>query len=211
MKKNSPESSNAIILDPPKKPEGSNDQNLLREIDYDIDVNRRIIYFTGPVDIHTPTFINHRIDKICDITNNHKSSIDIDLTSPGGDVYGMLGAIDVIRQAPVPLNITGRGMIMSAASLILMAGTGQRALEPHSTVMVHSIRSWLEGSSQDIHTEAAHLQKLQSIVYNLFAEFSNKQKKYWSNKSNVDWYLTPQECLKLGMIDRINGDKHGNN
>ena len=201
-------SSNGIILEPAKK-EGPKDQSILREIDYHIDVNRRVIYYTGPIDIHTAEFINHRIDKICDLTNNYKASIDLDLVSPGGDVYGMLGAIDVIRSAPVDINIIGRGMIMSAASLILMSGTGQRSLEKNSTVMIHNIRSWVEGSSSDIIAEVDHLKKLQDIVYKLYAEFSNKPKKFWASKKNIDWYLTPFECYQLGLIDIINGVKNG--
>ena len=207
--KRSPKLNNAIIIEPPKKPDPTDNSSVLRQIDYHIDTNRRVIYYSGPIDIYTPEFINHRIDVICDITNNYKSSIDLDITSPGGCVYGMLGTIDIIRQAPVDINILGRGMIMSAASLILMSGTGSRSLEPNSTVMVHNIRSWLEGSSNDIQVESNHLQKLQSIVHSLFEEYSNKPKKFWSGKANTDWYLTPKECLKLGMIDKINGDING--
>ena len=202
--------SNEIILEK-KKPSTPEDPSILRQIDYHIDVNRRVIYLSGPIDITTPEFINHRIDVICDLTNNHKADIDLDIVSPGGDVYGMMGTIDIIRNAPVDINIIGRGMIMSAASVILMSGTGTRSMEQHSTLMIHNIRSWLDGSSQDIITEATHIKKLQDIVYNMYAKFSTKPKKFWEGKKNVDWYLTPAECLKLGLIDKINGELNGYN
>jgi len=90
-----------------------------------------------------------------------------------------------------------------------MSGTGQRSLEKNSTVMIHNIRSWVEGSSSDIIAEVDHLKKLQDIVYKLYAEFSNKPKKFWASKKNIDWYLTPFECYQLGLIDIINGVKNG--
>ena len=204
MKRKLIQSSEGIILEPPKKPSRENDASLFRSIDYGIDINRRVIYYSGPIDIHTAEYINQRIDCICDLTNNYKASIDLDLTSPGGDVYGMLGAIDILQNSPVDINVLGRGMIMSAATLILMAASGQRSVTPNSTVMIHHIRSWIEGTTKDIFSEVKHLEFLQNKVYGLYASYSNKNEKFFKQKGNEDWYLTPEECLKYGIIDKIN-------
>jgi ATP-dependent Clp protease protease subunit len=194
-----------IILEPPKKPSKDSDSTIFRSIDYGIDINRRVIYYSGAVDIHTAEFINQRIDCICDLTNNYKAPIDLDLTSPGGDVYGMLGAIDILQNSPVDINVLGRGMIMSAATLILMAASGQRSVTPNSTVMIHHIRSWIEGTTKDIFSEVKHLEFLQEKVYDLYAKYSNKKRGFFKRKSNEDWYLTPKECLEYNIIDKITG------
>ena len=197
--------SEGILIEPPKKPSKDSDSTIFRSIDYGIDINRRVIYYSGPINIHTAEYINQRIDCICDLTNNYKAAIDLDLTSPGGDVYGMLGAIDILENSPVDINVIGRGMIMSAATLILMAASGQRSVTPNSTVMIHHIRSWIEGTTKDIFSEVKHLEFLQNKVYELYAKYSNKKKDIFQKKGNEDWYLTPEDCLKFKIIDTITG------
>ena len=193
---------NGIILEK-KKESKLNDPLVLRQVDYGIDLNRRVIYYSDEIDTWTPAWINQRIDAICDMTNNYKAPIDLDITSPGGDVYGMLGTIDIIQNAPVDINTLGRGMIMSAATFILAAGTGTRSMTENSVLMIHQISTWVAGTSKDVLTEADHLKFLQKHSYNLYEKFSNKKASFWENKCKVNCYLTPKECLKLGLIDEI--------
>ena len=72
--------SEGILIEPPKKPSKDSDSTIFRSIDYGIDINRRVIYYSGPINIHTAEYINQRIDCICDLTNNYKAAIDLDLT-----------------------------------------------------------------------------------------------------------------------------------
>ena len=192
----------AYILAKPEKPE-TNDPLTLRQLDYGIDINRRVIYYSDEIDTWTPAWINQRIDVLCDLTNNHKSPIDLDITSPGGDVYGMFGTIDIIQNAPVDINTLGRGMIMSAATFILAAGTGRRSMTSNSTLMIHQISTWVAGTSKDVLAEAEHLKFLQKKSYKAYEQFSNKKASFWESKCKTNCYLTPEECLKLGLIDEI--------
>lgn len=193
--------SGAYIID--KKKPVEDEHIILRQIDFQIDISRRVVYFVGDVDIDTPAFINQRLDAICDLTNNYKSPIDIDITSPGGDVYGMLGAVDVIQNALVPINTLGRGMVMSAATFLLIAGTGARIMTPNSILMIHEISGWVSGSTKDIIAEADHIKKLQKMSYDLYGKFSKKSSAYWKKRIKSNLYLEADECLELGLIDKI--------
>ena len=190
------------ILAKKDKPE-PNDPLTLRQMDYGIDINRRVIYYSDEIDTWTPAWISQRIDALCDLTNNHKSPVDLDITSPGGDVYGMLGTIDIIENAPVDINTLGRGMIMSAATFILAAGTGRRYMTRNSILMIHQISTWVAGTSKDVLAEADHLKFLQKHAYKLYEKYSNKKASYWENKCKRNCYFTADECLKLGLIDEI--------
>ena len=190
------------ILSPKSKTQ-LEDPLVLRQLDYGIDINRRVIYYSDDIDTWTPAWINQRIDALCDITNNHKAPIDLDITSPGGDVYGMLGTIDILQNAPVDINTLGRGMIMSAATFILAAGTGRRSMTENSVLMIHQISTWVAGTSKDVLAEADHLKFLQKHSYHLYEKFSSKKASFWENKCKRNCYLTPKECLELGLIDEI--------
>ena len=191
------------ILSPKDKKLPLEDPLVLRQMDYGIDINRRVIYYSDDIDTWTPAWINQRIDALCDLTNNHKSPIDLDITSPGGDVYGMLGTIDIIQNAPVDINTLGRGMIMSAATFILACGTGTRTMTKNSVLMIHQISTWVAGTSKDVLAEADHLKFLQEESYRLYEKFSNKKASFWEDKCKRNCYFTAKECLELGLIDEI--------
>ena len=191
------------ILEPKKAQTRLDDPLVLRQMDYGIDINRRVIYYSDDIDTWTPAWISQRIDALCDITNNYKAPIDLDITSPGGDVYGMLGTIDILQNAPVDINTLGRGMVMSAATFILAAGTGTRKMTSNSVLMMHQISTWVAGTSKDVLTDAVHLKYLQEASYKLYEKFSNKKASFWKNKCKRNCYLTPKECLELGLIDEV--------
>tara|TARA_Y100000592_G_scaffold24798_2_gene38867 strand:+ start:12937 stop:13554 length:618 start_codon:yes stop_codon:yes gene_type:complete len=177
----------------------------LSQIDYGIDVTNRIIYLEDEIDIYTAGFVQSRINAIISLST-HKTKDDpitLEITSYGGDVYGMLAAVDVIKHAPVKINTLGRGPIMSAATFILAAGTGERSITKNSIVMVHELSTLLGGTSKDILTEAAHIEKLQVKLYKLLANSCSKDANYWEENSKVNLYLDAQEAIEHGIIDNI--------
>jgi len=174
-------------------------------IDYNINIDNRTMYYSDEIDLYSPSWIKSRMEAIYALTGDNESPVTLEITSYGGDVYGMFGAIDVINNAPTKVNTVGRGAIMSAATWILASGTGDRILAPHTTVMIHEISSLINGTSKDIIAEASHLKSLQTKMYNTFEAYSNKSSAYWKKMSKVNFYLTPNKCLDLGIINKIEG------
>ena len=177
----------------------------LAQIDYGLEVNTRTIYLEDEIDVYSAGFIKSRINAICSLsTYKHQNKpITLDITYYGGDVYGMLATVDVIQNAPVKINTLGRGPIMSAAAFILAAGTGNRQVTKNSIVMVHELSTLLAGTSKDILTEAAHIEKLQGKLYKLLADCCNKDITYWEKNSKVNLYLDAEEALAHGLVDTI--------
>jgi ATP-dependent Clp protease protease subunit len=102
--------------------------------------------------------------------------INIIINSDGGDVYEALGMIDFIQSLDVKVNTICRGRAMSAAALLLCAGTGTRAASKNSTIMFHEISSGIYGKSSDMKANVQHTEKLEEILINIITTNSNQKR-----------------------------------
>ena len=129
------------------------------------------------------------------------------LNSPGGDEVETLALIDYIRTLKdtdgIKTNIVCRGSAMSAAALLLTAGTGLRAASKHSKIMVHQLSTFNMGKLEDVKSNAKFAEQLEDDCNNIMAECTNKDKKFWQESQRTDFFLSAEEALKLSIIDKI--------
>jgi ATP-dependent protease ClpP protease subunit len=93
---------------------------------------------------------------------------------------------------------------MSAATFILAAGD-ERIMGSNSWVMIHETSDWIRGSLSEMKNELKHIETLENQM-NLLYERLSKGKtkaKTFEKLCARDCYLTAEETLKLGLIDRI--------
>jgi ATP-dependent Clp protease protease subunit len=174
-------------------------------MDYGIDVEASSILLFGEIMDGSLYDIITRIRAILHMRKeeNKNNPINLIINSDGGSVYEALGIIDYIQSLDVKVNTICRGRAMSAAALILCAGTGIRAASQYSTIMFHEISSDIYGKSSDMKANVQHMEKLEEILLEIVETNSNKDKDYWKNVTIKDYYITPKEALDLGVIDAI--------
>jgi|TARA_Y100000114_G_C11757498_1_gene327716 ATP-dependent Clp protease protease subunit len=134
---------------------------------------------------------------------NPMEPINLNISSYGGDVYAMLGLIDYIRHMVPKVNTHCVGTCMSAASVLLACGTGERTLTRHSTVMVHEGSAFEQGKSSDVMRGVEHLKDLQKDINVLLASVTKKDRDFWEDIQRNDTYLSAEQCLEYGLVDRI--------
>ena len=180
------------------------------QMDYGIDVEASSVLLFGEIMDGSLYDIITRIRAILHMrTEEHKNDpINLIINSDGGSVYEALGIIDYIQSLDVKVNTICRGRAMSAAALILCAGTGVRAASQYSTIMFHEISSDIYGKSSDMKANVQHMEKLEEILLEILKSNSNKEKDYWKNVTIKDYYITPKEALDMGVIDAIIPPKH---
>lgn len=144
-----------------------------------------------------------------DFTANLDASEDGDMitiyiNSLGGDVYSALGIIDMMHIAEkcgYIIQTINIGLAASMAALILMAGTkGYRKGTTHSTVFVHPVSYEAKEELPRIRTEYNELERIQKVILDLTATYSDEKVKKLINKSG---YLNSQEALQYNIIDKI--------
>ena len=107
------------------------------------------------------------------------------------------------KNSNIKVNTICRGKAMSAAAMILACGTGKRLASKRSTIMIHEGSSMQAGKSSDLkaaHKYNAHLEDMANAI---LGEKTTKDKKFWSEHTKTDLYLSSKDAQKLGVIDGI--------
>lgn len=185
--------------------DSDNQRKYFREFDYGIDFTDNVILIQDEI-VHGLTFdIISKVRLIRKI-NKNVEVINIMLNSPGGDVVETLALIDYIhtmKDQGVKFNIICRGMAMSAAALLLAAGTGVRSASKHSKIMVHQLSTFAIGKLSDVKSNAKFSEQLEDECNELMSQFTKKDKSYWEENQKSDYFLNAQQALDLGIIDQI--------
>lgn len=130
--------------------------------------------------------------------------IKIYINSNGGDIFAAIPLIDAICNSKIPIETYVEGIAASAASLISMCGH-KRFITKNSFMLIHELRSGIEGTYSDIIEEKQNCDKIMKIIKELYMEKSGgKMTKKTLNKIlKKDILLNSTECLELGLVDTI--------
>ena len=162
-------------------------------------IERREIYL--PSDL-TMEFVPFFISTINEMISISSEDITIYCSSYGGDLYAAFSIIDYINSLDIKINTICFGAAMSAASIILGSGTGERTMSKNSTLMIHSA-VFEEGKTSYVVKSSEHLKELKINILEVLSKISNKDKDFWKSKIKEDLYLNSEECLDLNLIDKI--------
>lgn len=120
------------------------------------------------------------------------------LSTYGGELYHAFGIYDLLKSRPERIRIVCNGPVMSAGTIILMAGD-VREMTPLSYLMVHYGFDMQE--SQSALNQNTHLL---DTMKRLYKENSNATARQIAGWFNADTYFTADKALKLGLIDKVN-------
>jgi len=140
--------------------------------------------------------------------NNEQSFIPIVIDSYGGYVDSFMAMYELIKISPVPVATICIGKAMSAGAALLTCGTdGMRYVAPYSRVMVHDMSTGMWGKEVEIQANAKESERLKKHLFHIMAKNCGQSKNYFMDlllqKTNVDWYLTPQEAVKHNIANHI--------
>lgn len=171
-----------------------------------ISVQARRIYLPE-IDIELPLALQEYISIIMQLSEPEKrlDPIELLVSTYGGESYGMLGAIDIIRTAPVKINTTVVGAAQSAGAWIAAAGTGKRAIHKSAYFMFHQLRGGQQGTMSEMADTTTHYKELQKETERLLAQFSNKNEKFWRTVTKKEFYVNATKAKEYGLVDEIIG------
>lgn len=131
-----------------------------------------------------------------------KKPIFMVLSSEGGDAYVALAFAARMRVSACPLHLTAYGEVSSAAVLVLAAATTRR-LARESWVMVHEDSGEIEGTVVEMEREAKQHRRMEDQWAMLLEERTGTSASIWTDLHKATTYLTPAECLELGLIHEV--------
>lgn len=168
--------------------------------EYKVNLQARTVQLTGEISEESFELVDTALTIL---ENEGRGAITIKINSGGGSVYDALAIVGRIKASKRTIVTEGYGCVMSAAGLILAAGD-KRAISSVSWFMYHELMHGIRGSTTKLEREYKQLEREQKHWAQLMEKFTGtKASKWLSEGKNQDLYLTPEECLKMGIVDKI--------
>ena len=162
----------------------------------------RIIFLGTQVDDYTANVIQAQLLYLD--SSEPGKDVSIYINSPGGSVYAGLGIYDTMQyiQSDVSTICTGMAASMAAVLLVAVAKDNRFALK-HSRVMIHQPMGGIQGQASDIEITSREILKLKKELYTIISKHSGQPYDKVYQDSDRDYWMTAQEAVDYGMIDRV--------
>lgn len=136
---------------------------------------------------------------------NPSKKINVYINSPGGSVYDGMSIYDVFKFISCPISTTCCGTAASMAAVLLAAGDkGMRMALPHSQIMLHAPSGGTgRATAPDFRIAAKEMEKCEEMLYSVLAKDMGKDFDYVKKICDRDYWLTPEEALREGVIDSV--------
>ena len=162
----------------------------------------RIIFLGVPIDDTVANIIQAQL-LFLESTDPSKD-IQVYFNTPGGSVYAGLGIYDTMHYITANVATICTGMAASMGAVLLVAGTnGKRSALKHSRVMIHQPMGGAQGQASDIEITAREIMKMKKELYHIIASHSGNSFERIEKDSDRDYWLTAQEAVEYGMIDKV--------
>jgi len=164
----------------------------------------RIIFIGEPIDDTVANIVQAQLLYLSSV--DPEQDISIYLNTPGGSVSAGLGIYDTMQLIQPEVATICTGMSASMGAVLLCAGAnGKRAALPHSRVMIHQPLGGVHGQASDILIEAKEIEKCRRELSTIISTHSGQPFEKVIADSDRNYWMTAQEALEYGMIDKILG------
>ncbi len=126
------------------------------------------------------------------------------INSPGGSVTAGMAIYDTMNFIKCDVCTICIGMAASMGAFLLSAGTkGKRFALPHSEIMIHQPLGGAQGQASDIKIRAELILRTRDMLNKILAENTGKPIDVIERDTDRDNFMTAEQALEYGLIDRI--------
>jgi len=169
-------------------------------------LEERIIFLAGPVtDMNANVVIAQMLYLA---SKDSKRDIKLYINSPGGSVTAGLAIYDTMQYLKCPVSTICIGLTASMAAVILAAGTkGKRFALPNAEILLHQVAGGMQGQAADIEITAKQILLMKGKLNKILSSHTGQSVSKMEKDTDRDFYLTPEEAVKYGLIDEVIGGK----
>ena len=130
--------------------------------------------------------------------------IQLYINSPGGSVSAGMAIYDTMQYIKCDVSTICVGMAASMGAVLLSGGAkGKRFALPNAEIMIHQPLGGMQGQATDMDIAMRHMARTKEKLTQLIADNCGKQFKKVSADMERDNWMTAEEALKYGLIDKI--------
>ena len=130
--------------------------------------------------------------------------INLYINSPGGSVTAGLAIYDTMQYIKPQVSTICVGLAASMGAILLAGGAkGKRLALPNAEVMIHQPLGGARGQASDIEIQAKNIIKTKERMNRILASHTGQDYETIARDTDRDNYMTADEALKYGLIDKI--------
>ena len=162
----------------------------------------RIVFIGTPVDDNVSNLIIAQLLFLQ--MEDPDKDINVYINSPGGYVTSGLAVYDTMQFIRPDVNTYCMGQASSMGALLLAGGAnGKRYALPNARIMIHQPWGGAQGAAADIGIQAKEILRVKKRINELFAHHTGQPLDKIEKDSDRDFFMSPEEALKYGIIDEI--------
>ncbi len=165
-------------------------------------LKERIIFIGTPIDDYVSSLVIAQLLFLA--SEDPKKDISLYINSPGGSVSAGLAIYDTMQFVKPDISTICMGMGASMAQVLLCAGAeGKRFALPHAKIMMHQPMGGTQGQASDIEIYTKEMVRTRDTLYKIISKHSGKDTKQIKKDADRDNYMTSEEAVSYGLIDKI--------
>jgi ATP-dependent Clp protease protease subunit len=130
--------------------------------------------------------------------------ISMYINSPGGSVTAGMAIYDTMQFIASPVSTLCIGQAASMGAFLLAGGEkGLRYSLPNSRIMIHQPSSGYQGQITDLDIHVREGQRLKKLLNSILARNTGSTPAKITAATERDNFLSAEEALRFGIIDRI--------
>lgn len=135
--------------------------------------------------------------------------IELIIHSPGGSVWDSMFIANMIDNATCPINIKIYGEALSMGMLIAMAGYNNplvtKTCYRFSIGLIHAGSLKMEGDANAVRDTMDFNEKYTALMKDYVLTHSTITKDEYEKHDSKQWYLTAEDMLNFGIVDKVVG------
>ena len=178
-------------------------QTNFREIDvFSRLIADRIVFITGEINDKVASVIIAQLLFLSSV--DQEKDISLFINSPGGSIHDGLGIYDTMQFVKPKVSTMCIGLAASMGAVLLASGeAGKRYALPHSKIMIHQPLGGVKGQATEMEITLKHVLALKKDLYEFLSKHTGKTFEEIAKDSDRDYWLSADEALKYGLIDKI--------
>ncbi len=165
-------------------------------------LNDRIVFLSDEVNDTTASLVVAQMLFL--EAQDAEKEISFYINSPGGSVTAGMAIYDTMQFIKCDVSTICIGMAASMGAFLLSSGTkGKRFALPHSEIMIHQPLGGARGQATDIQIQAEQILRVKRTLNEILSENTGKPLEVIERDTDRDNYMTAQQALEYGLIDKI--------